>query len=128
MTTKIGQNADITKASPTDAPPESASIHEGKFPDAKAVDIVHAAEEEFTEEQYRKLVRKVDLILLPLMWVSSQRVIKLCLQLARSTYYSLYGMCTDKASVILRSLRVFNMPTKHPSLRSQHLALHKILT
>jgi hypothetical protein len=76
MTTKVGQDADITKANLMEAPHESASVHEGKFPDTKAIDIVHAAEEEFTAEQYRKLVWKVDLILLPLMWVSSRAVMR----------------------------------------------------
>ena len=50
---------------------KNASVHEGKgdyIPDI-AADIVHAAEEEFTEEQFRKVLRKVDWILLPLMWV-----------------------------------------------------------
>lgn len=35
-----------------------------------ARDLVQAAEEEFTEDQYRKLVWKIDLVILPLMWVS----------------------------------------------------------
>lgn len=117
MTTKVGQDADITKANPTEAPRESASVHEGKFPDTKAVDIVHAAEEEFTAEQYRKLVRKVDLILLPLMWVSSPGVMRVSPQVV-----------TDKACVIVRSLRVLNMPTKLPFLPSQRSASSRILT
>ena len=49
----------------------TASINDGKVADV-AVDIVHAAEEEFTPEQYRKVLRKADFILLPLMWVSNQ--------------------------------------------------------
>lgn len=36
-----------------------------------ALDLVHAAEEEFTPDQYRKLLWKIDLVILPLMWVSS---------------------------------------------------------
>lgn len=38
----------------------------------EAADMVNAADE-FTEEQYRKVLRKVDWILLPLMWVSEDR-------------------------------------------------------
>lgn len=44
------------------------SLAEGKIGDA-AEDIVHAAEAEFTPEQYRKLLWKIDLVILPLMWV-----------------------------------------------------------
>lgn len=63
------QDTDITKAEVSLPPTETASVHEGKYHETKAVDIVHAAEAEYTEEQYRKLVRKVDFVLLPLMWV-----------------------------------------------------------
>jgi hypothetical protein len=35
-----------------------------------AADLVQAAEEEFSDEDYRRVVRKADFILLPLMWVS----------------------------------------------------------
>lgn len=35
----------------------------------EAADMVNAADE-FTEEQYNRVLRKVDWILLPLMWVS----------------------------------------------------------
>lgn len=45
------------------------SMAEGKV-DNVVEDIVHAAEEEFSQEQYRKLLAKVDRIILPLMWVS----------------------------------------------------------
>lgn len=45
------------------------SIVEGKTNDV-VEDIVHAAESEYTPEQYRKLLWKIDLIILPLMWVS----------------------------------------------------------
>lgn len=44
------------------------SVVEGKVSDTTE-DIVHAAESEFTPEQYRKLLWKIDLIILPLMWV-----------------------------------------------------------
>lgn len=44
------------------------SLAEGKIGDA-AEDIVHAAEAEFTPEQYRKLLWKIDLVILPFMWV-----------------------------------------------------------
>lgn len=47
----------------------TASINDGKIADV-AIDIVHAAEEEFTAEQYKRVLRKADFILLPLMWVS----------------------------------------------------------
>jgi hypothetical protein len=128
MASKVGQDADITKANPTEAPLESASVHEGKFPDTNAIDIVHAAEEEFTEEQYRKLVRKVDLILLPLMWVSSWSVMRISRQVAQKTCCSVFGLVTDKEHVIVRLRRVLNMPTKHPFLPSQPLASSRILT
>ncbi|PYH91572.1 MFS general substrate transporter [Aspergillus ellipticus CBS 707.79] len=45
---------DITKVEPSTAP----SIHEGKV-STVATDIVHAAEDEFTPEQYRKLLRNL---------------------------------------------------------------------
>lgn len=45
------------------------SFVEGKVSD-NTEDIVHAAESEFTAEQYRKLLWKIDLIILPMMWVS----------------------------------------------------------
>lgn len=47
---------------------QAESLAEGKVNDA-AEDIVHAAEAEFTPEQYRKLLWKIDLVILPLMWV-----------------------------------------------------------
>lgn len=34
-------------------------------------DLVHASEAEYTPAQYRRLVRKVDWIILPLMWIIS---------------------------------------------------------
>lgn len=48
---------------------EMESMAEGKI-DNVVEDIVHAAEEEFTPEQYRKILAKIDRIILPLMWVS----------------------------------------------------------
>jgi hypothetical protein len=45
-------------------------IHEGKASNA-AADIVHAAESEYTAEQYKKILRKADWVLLPLMWIVS---------------------------------------------------------
>lgn len=46
------------------------SFSEGKA-DIVAEDIVHAAEaHEYTDEQFRKLLRKIDFVLLPVMWVS----------------------------------------------------------
>ena len=45
-------------------------VHEGKANDAVA-DIVHAAESEYTAEQYSKILRKADWVLLPLMWIVS---------------------------------------------------------
>lgn len=47
---------------------KAESFVEGKASDT-AEDIVHAAESEFSPEQYRKLLWKIDLIILPLMWV-----------------------------------------------------------
>lgn len=52
---------------------QAESLAEGKVGNA-AEDIVHAAEEEFTPEQYRKLLWKIDLIILPLMWVCEHRI------------------------------------------------------
>lgn len=49
---------------------QAESLAEGKVNDA-AEDIVHAAEAEFTPEQYRKLLWKIDLVILPLMWICS---------------------------------------------------------
>lgn len=49
---------------------EIESMTAGKVDDV-VEDIVHAAEEEFTPEQYRKLLAKIDRIMLPMMWVSS---------------------------------------------------------
>lgn len=48
---------------------EVDSMRAGKI-DHVVEDIVHAAEEEFSPEQYRKLLAKVDRIMLPMMWVS----------------------------------------------------------
>lgn len=64
---------EITKPErePEPVPIEMASVQEGKVDETNAADIVFAAEEQFTQEQYRKLLRKVDFIILPLMWVSS---------------------------------------------------------
>lgn len=49
------------------------SFVEGKVDNA-AEDIVHAAEEEFSPEQYRKLLWKIDRIILPLMWVCEHSI------------------------------------------------------
>lgn len=51
---------------------QAESFAEGKIDNA-VEDLVHAAEEEFSPEQYRKLLWKIDLIILPLMWVSEHR-------------------------------------------------------
>lgn len=48
---------------------EVGSVTAGKV-DNVVEDIVHAAEEEFSPEQYRELLAKVDRIMLPMMWVS----------------------------------------------------------
>lgn len=45
------------------------AVEEGKLTEY-TLDIVQASDE-YTEEQYRKLVRKIDFILLPLMWIIS---------------------------------------------------------
>jgi hypothetical protein len=52
------------------------SVHEGKadYVADVAIDMVHAAEEEFTEEQYGRVLRKVDCIILPLMWVREHQL------------------------------------------------------
>ncbi|WVQ85116.1 hypothetical protein IAT38_007281 [Cryptococcus sp. DSM 104549] len=38
--------------------------------DAGAIDIVHASETEYTEDQYRRLLRKINWTILPLMWIA----------------------------------------------------------
>ena len=60
-------------------PQTAVSLHDGKLDHVTqvAADMVHAAEEEFTEEQFRKVRRKVDWVLLPLMWVSDYQDHKL---------------------------------------------------
>ena len=66
--------------------PTTASLHDGKaesFADV-AVDMVHAAEDEFTDEQYKKVLRKVDWILLPMMWVCKEPRIVTSLRLLGS--------------------------------------------
>lgn len=55
--------------SPAQQNDEIDSVTAGKVDDV-VEDIVHAAEEEFSPEQYRKLLAKVDRIMLPMMWVS----------------------------------------------------------
>lgn len=55
---------------PTRQNDEIESVTGGKTDDV-VEDIVHAAEEEFTPEQYRKLLAKIDRIMLPMMWVST---------------------------------------------------------
>jgi hypothetical protein len=47
------------------------SITEGKVLDEDTADII-AAEVEYSEEYYRKLLWKIDLWLLPVMWVSDK--------------------------------------------------------
>ncbi|CAI7587773.1 unnamed protein product [Penicillium glandicola] len=63
-----------TKIEPCKSPQEAddvvASYEEGKVTDF-AIDLVHAAEDEYTQEQYDKLLKKVDWIMLPLMWIIS---------------------------------------------------------
>jgi len=52
--------------------PASGTTLGGRYEDiadAEAIDIVHASEAEYTDEDYRKILRKVDWILLPVMWV-----------------------------------------------------------
>ena len=66
------KNTEISKEEPPIV--EAPSIHTGKAQEEIAVDIVHAAEAEFTPDQYKKLLRKADFILLPLMWVSIYRL------------------------------------------------------
>lgn len=39
-----------------------------------ALNIVQAAEQEFTPDQYRRLLWKIDLVVLPLMWVSDAQL------------------------------------------------------
>ncbi|PYI25165.1 hypothetical protein BP00DRAFT_499705 [Aspergillus indologenus CBS 114.80] len=50
---------DISKIEAQPNRTSTASIHEGKVSDV-AADIVHAAEDEFTQEQYNKLRKKID--------------------------------------------------------------------
>ncbi|RAH85568.1 major facilitator superfamily transporter [Aspergillus japonicus CBS 114.51] len=66
----LPHKTDISKVEAQPNRTSTASIHEGKVSDV-AADIVHAAEDEFTQEQYNKLRKKIDWIILPLMWVIS---------------------------------------------------------
>lgn len=59
----------VETISPARQNDEIDSVTAGKV-DHVVEDIVHAAEEEFSPEQYRKLLAKVDRIMLPMMWVS----------------------------------------------------------
>lgn len=55
---------------------ESNSIHKGSDHEIAADTI--AAASEYTPEQYRKLLRKIDLYLLPVMWVSESSSLYFC--------------------------------------------------
>ena len=46
------------------------SIADGKILDEDTADIINA-ENEYTPEYYKKLLRRIDLFLLPVMWVSN---------------------------------------------------------
>lgn len=63
------QEKNIESICPAHNNGRTESFTEGKLGN-EAEDIVHAAEEEFTPEQYRRLLWKIDLVVLPLMWVS----------------------------------------------------------
>lgn len=69
-------SVDPEKAAKSDAIAPTArepSICEGdgQGKNDAVADIVHAAESEYTAAQYRSVLRKADLILLPLMWIVS---------------------------------------------------------
>lgn len=85
ITSKVSQNLRILLASshkmdtkkedsivPARQNDENESVADGKV-DKVVEDIVHAAEEEFSPEQYRKLLGKVDRIILPMMWVGHSK-------------------------------------------------------
>lgn len=66
--------SDIAHAEPeiekskNDTTLSAPSLTDGKV-DVVAEDIVNAAERhEYSDEQFRKLLRKIDLVLLPIMW------------------------------------------------------------
>lgn len=62
------QEKKIDEISSGNSNPNPESFSEGKA-GGEAEDIVYAAEQEFDSEQYRRLLWKIDLVILPLMWV-----------------------------------------------------------
>lgn len=68
MSEKI--HSEVSKAEPVIGKEENGSVHSGTLKELHAADIVHAAEGEFAPDEYHRLLRKIDLVLLPIMWVS----------------------------------------------------------
>lgn len=92
----------------------ATSFHDEKAQDsadAAGADIVYAAEEEFTEEQYKKVLHKVDWVLLPLMWVWHD---------LRTLLYTHVDM-TDKLMCVVRFAPAPSMRIKSLCLRRQLL-------
>jgi len=65
----VVQSGEISKSEKIIADLSTMSILEGKILDEDTADIINA-ENEYTEEYYKKLLRRIDLFLLPVMWVS----------------------------------------------------------
>ena len=65
----VVQSGEISKSEKITADLSTMSILEGKILDEDTADIINA-ENEYTEEYYKKLLRRIDLFLLPVMWVS----------------------------------------------------------
>ncbi|KAH8650025.1 major facilitator superfamily domain-containing protein [Xylariales sp. PMI_506] len=61
---------DIATNPSAKAPSVHSGVHEGKVSEAVA-DIVHAAEGEYSAADYARVLRKIDMVLLPLMWIVS---------------------------------------------------------
>lgn len=63
----------LTDKKPGENIHQSRSIEEGEVYDSKPQDVVldtvNAAESQYTPADYKRVLRKVDMILLPLMWV-----------------------------------------------------------
>lgn len=62
------ETTDVSKAGESHELGPVPSISKSKIGDV-TLDVVYAAEREYIPEQYRKLLRKIEFIILPLMWI-----------------------------------------------------------
>ena len=72
---KMAQSPEISKSEKIATELSSMSIVEGKVLDEDTADIINA-ETEYTDEYYKKLLRRIDLFLLPVMWVSKHIILE----------------------------------------------------